>query len=150
MHGTNWQSLGTFWVRGLLLWAVGWLHLLDQVFGCYANTAWSPGLHRGYAWCHQHRHRGDFWGSWCGGDSCGLWLQRCRLCGHDWQRLCQLYRLGGCQLWHRDIESGGSLWYGCHGIWDSVVRFNTAFMWVSSCAVVDSTITGSDLVAVLG
>ena len=33
-----------------------------------------------------------------------------------------------CRLWHRDIESGGSLHCGCWGIWNSVSRFDTVFM----------------------
>ena len=59
----------------LLSWAVGGLHLLNQVLGCSTGTAWSPGLHRGCIGCHRHRCRGDLWDSWYDGDSwvvCGF------------------------------------------------------------------------------
>ena len=136
--------------QGLLSWAVRWLHLLYQALWCYVSTRWSPGLHRGYGGCHRHRHRGDLWDSWCGRDSCGLWLWshwhcRCNRC--RWHGLC---RPSGCKLWHRDMGPGRRLQCGYCGLWDSVSGLYTTLTEVLSCVVVNSTIAGAYLVAVLG
>ena len=114
------------------------------------SMTWSSGLHRGYTGCQRYRHRGDPWDNWCGGDSCDLWLWSCRDCGCNRHRLHWLCRLGRCRLWHKDVASGGSLWCGCWGVWDSDSGLDTAFMQVSSHVAVNSTIAGVYLVAVLG
>ena len=61
---------------------------------------------------------------------CGFGVCRhggCDKCGLHW-----LCRFGWCRLWHGDVGSGRSLQCGCCGIWNSVSRFDTAFMQVSS------------------
>ena len=81
-HQAKWWSPGMFWVRGLLSWAVVWLHLLCHVLGCYMSMTWSSGLHWGYTGCHGWRHRGDLWDSWCEGTPvvCGCGCKKaCRL-----------------------------------------------------------------------
>ena len=140
-HIEQWDSLGTFRVRVLLLWTGGQLQFLDQVLGCSAGMAWSTGLHKGYAgyYRHRHRHRGNFGDSWC------LWFWSCRCNGWRLQQLCRLSR---CRQWCRNMRSGRSLQCGCCDIWGSVSGLDTAFMKVSSHVVVDHTITGVHLVAV--
>ena len=53
----------------------------------------------------------------------------------------------GCRM---EPQSGRNLQCGHCGIWNSVSRLDAAFMWVSSHAVVNSTIARAYLVAVLG
>ena len=114
-------------------------HNLDLIFW----AAW------GYTGCCRCRHRGDLWDSWCGGNSCGLWLWRCRCCGCNKCGLHWLCRFGWCRLWHRDMGSGRSLQCGCCSICNSISRFDTAFTQVSPCAAVISTIAHVYLVAFL-
>ena len=55
---------------------------------------------------------------------------------------------GRCRQWCRYARSGRSLQCGCCDIWGSVSGLDTMFTKVSSCVVVDHTITGAQLVAV--
>ena len=121
------------------------------------SGAWAPHEHNlifwaawGLPWVSQAYMQGDLWDSWCVRNSYGLWLcscrhGRCNKCGLHW-----LCKFGWCRLWHRDTGSGRHLWHGCHSIWKSVSRFDTAFMQVSTHAAVDSTITGAYPVVSLG